>query len=84
MIFDGIVNAGTFGNGKYMVDLSKYATGTSDSASVANIAAKPLNAQDITMTSAVSSFLGLGVFVLLIPLAVAAAGIVVYRKRRNL
>lgn len=81
---DGIVNAGTFGNGKYMVDLARYATGAADSAAVTNIPPKPVNAKDITMTSAVSSFLGLGVFVFLIPLSIAAAGIVVFHKRRNL
>ena len=81
---DGIVNSGTFGNGKYMVDLTKYATGTADSSSQANLSAKPLNSTDITMTAEVSTFLGLGVFILLIPLAIAAAGIVVFNKRRHL
>lgn len=81
---DGIVNSGTFGNGTYMVDLAKYATGTSDSSSEVQITAKPMNATDITATAQVSSILGLGVFMLLIPLIIVVLGIWVYHKRRHL
>ena len=81
---DGIVNSGTFGNGTYTVDLAKYATGTADSSLNVNITAKPLNASDITMTSEVSTFFGLGVFVFLLPLLVAVFGITVFYKRRHL
>ncbi|QNK39475.1 hypothetical protein [Caproicibacter fermentans] len=79
-----IINSSAFGNGTYMVDLAKYATGTADSSSEVQLTTQPLNAQDITMTSQVSTFLGLGVFVLLIPLIVAVLGIWVYNKRRHL
>lgn len=81
---DGIVNVGTFGNGTYTVDLAKYATGTADSSLNVNIAAKPLYASDITMTSEVSTFFGIGVFIFLLPLLVAVFGIVVFYKRRHL
>jgi hypothetical protein len=81
---DGIINSSAFGNGTYMVDLSKYATGTSDSSSDVQFTAKPLNATDITMTSQVSTVLGLGVFMLLIPLIIVILGIWVYHKRRHL
>lgn len=85
MLFaDGVINSSAFGNGTYMVDLAKYATGTSDSSTEVQLTAKPLNATDISMTSQVSTFLGIGVFIFLIPLIVAIAGITVYRKRRNL
>ncbi|XOQ43104.1 MAG: ABC-transp-aux domain-containing protein [Clostridium sp.] len=81
---DGIINSDTFGNGLYMVDLAKYATGTSDSSTEVQISAKPLNAKDIIMTSQVSTFLGLGVFIIFIPVLVAVIGIFVYHKRRHL
>lgn len=81
---DGIINSSTFGNGTYMVDLARYATGTTDSSSEVQIPAQPLNAMDITMTSQVSSFFGIGVFILLIPLIIAILGIYVYNKRRHL
>lgn len=81
---DGIINSSAFGNGTYMVDLSKYATGTSDSSSEVQITAKPLNATDITATAQVSTFLGLGVFMFLIPLIIVILGIWVYHKRRHL
>ncbi|MFU0832008.1 MAG: ABC-transp-aux domain-containing protein [Oscillospiraceae bacterium] len=81
---DGIINSGTFGNGAYMVDLAKFATGSVDTSTDVQINARPLNATDITMTSQVSTFLGLGVFIILIPALVAVIGIVVYSKRRHL
>ncbi|WP_411678468.1 Gldg family protein [Caproicibacter sp.] len=81
---DGVINSSAFGNGTYMVDLAKYATGTADSSSEVQLSTQPLNATDITMTSQVSTFLGLGVFILLIPLIVAVLGILVYNKRRHL
>ena len=81
---DGIVNSDAFGNGTYTVDLAKYATGTADSSLNVNITAKPLNASDITMTSQLSTFFGVGVFIFLIPVLVAVFGIVVFYKRRHL
>lgn len=81
---DGIINSGTFANGAYMVDLAKYATGSADSSTDVQINARPLNATDITMTAQVSTFLGLGVFIILIPVLVAVIGIMVYNKRRHL
>lgn len=85
MIFsEGIINESTFGDGKYMLDLSKYATGTNDTATDVTIMPKEMNTSDITAKSAMANFLGLGIFTLLIPLAIAAAGIVVHHKRRHL
>ena len=84
LFMDGIVNSDAFGNGTYTVDLAKYATGTADSSLNVNITAKPLNASDITMTSQLSTFFGVGVFIFLIPLLVAVFGIVVFYKRRHL
>ena len=81
---DGVINSSTFGNGTYMVDLTKYATGTNDSSSEVQISAKPLDATDITMSSQLSTFFGVGVFMILIPLILIVLGILVYHKRRRL
>lgn len=81
---DGIINASTFGNGKYMADLSKYATGTTATANALNIPVKEMNASDITLSSSLAGVFGLGIFTVLIPLAIAITGIIVYSKRRHL
>ena len=71
-------------NSSYLVDLSKYSTGTSNSSLEVTSTSRELYAKDITLNSAQSMFLGLGVFTVIIPFAVLIAGIVVYRKRRSL
>ncbi len=84
MFSSQIMAASTFGNGKYLVDLSKYATGTSntDTAVVSN--SVQTNVADITLSAQASTLLGFGVFTVLIPLLIALAGILVYHKRRHL
>lgn len=79
-----ILSVNSLGNAKYAVDLSRYATGTTNAATA--ITATPLqtNVADITLNTALSSLLGIGVFTLLIPLLIAITGICVYYKRRHL
>ena len=84
MFAEQILDASTYGDGKYILDLSKYATGTTNSATEISIMPQETNVADITLDSGKSNLLGVGVFMLLIPLAVAVCGIVVYRRRRNL
>jgi len=79
-----ILSANTFGNGKYMVDLSRYATGTSNAATAITETSVQTNVADITLNTELSSLLGIGVFTLLIPLLIAITGICVYYKRRHL
>ena len=79
-----ILAANTYGNGKYVVDLSKYATGTSDTATAVTSTPVQTNVSDITLSAQTSTLLGFGVFTVLIPLLIAIAGIVVFRKRRHL
>ncbi len=71
-------------NSAYLVDLSKYSTGTANSSTQVTTTNRELYAKDITLGSAQSIFLGLGVFTVLLPAAILVAGIVVYRKRRSL
>lgn len=79
-----IISASTFGDGTYLIDLSRYATGTGNTAT--EIITNPVqtNVSDITLSTGVSTLLGFGVFTVLIPLLIAIAGICVFRKRRNL
>lgn len=84
MFGSDIVGAPAFGNGSYLVDLSRYATGTNDESTKITSTSRELYAKDITLSSAGSAVLGYGVFTVLIPLLVAIAGIIVHRKRRLL
>ncbi|MBW7572929.1 Gldg family protein [Caproiciproducens faecalis] len=85
MMFLGeIMGASTFGNAKYVVDLSRYATGTTNAATAITETSVQTNVSDITLSAEMSVLLGIGVFTLLIPLLVAIAGICVYHKRRRL
>lgn len=79
-----ILGASTFGNAAYLVDLSRYATGTTNAATAITETSVQTNVSDITLSAAMSTLLGLGVFTLLIPLLIVVAGICVYRKRRHL
>ncbi|MBE6821717.1 Gldg family protein [Caproiciproducens sp. LBM24188] len=84
-MFDAqILGASTFGNAKYAVDLSKYATGTSNTDTEITTTSQQTNVADITLGTQASKILGVGVFTILIPLLIAIAGIVVFRKRRHL
>ena len=74
----------TFGNANYTVDLSRYATGTTNAATAVKVNPVQTNVADITLSTAMTYRLGLGVFTLLIPLSILIAGICVYHKRRHL
>jgi hypothetical protein len=84
MFSAGAIDSSTFSNGSYFVDLTRYGTGLSGTDTKVETQSTVLNPQDILMNAAQARFLGLGIFTLLIPLAVAVAGIVVHHKRRAL
>lgn len=84
MFSSDILSATAFGNASYTVDLSKYATGTNTEATKITSTSHELYSKDIALSSTGIQVLGYGVFTILIPLAIAIAGIVVYRKRRLL
>lgn len=79
-----ILSVNTFGNGKYIVDLSKYAAGISNESTAITSTPVQTNVSDIKLSTQMANLLGLGVFTLMIPLLVAIAGIWVYQKRRHL
>ena len=84
MFSSDVLRASAFSNSSYVLDLSKYATGTSASSSNVVTTNHELYAKDISVNETGIRWLGFGVFTLLIPLAVAVAGIIVYRRRRTL
>ena len=84
-MFDSqLLSTSVVGNMQYLGDLSRYATGTNNTATQISSTSRELYAQDISVTSQMISLLGYGVFTILIPLIVMIAGIIVYRKRRAL
>ena len=84
MFDSSLLSTSVVGNMQYLGDLSRYATGTNNTATQISSTSKELYAQDISVTSQMISLLGYGVFTILIPLIVMIAGIIVYRKRRAL
>lgn len=73
----------TFGNGNYVVDLSRYATGTSNAATEVTITPVQTNTADITLSNGIATLLGFGVFTFLVPLVIAIVGFCVFFKRRH-
>ena len=84
LTFTSYLSSTTFGNAKYLVDLAKYTTGTSDSS--IGVSTKQVETQtyDITITTAARNVIGIGLFTIAIPLSLIIVGIVVYLKRRHL
>jgi ABC-2 type transport system permease protein len=79
-----LLGTDVFGNASFLGDLSRYATGTTDSASAIYTQSHELYTKDLAINSQTVNGLGYGVFTILIPLIVMIAGIIVYRKRRTL
>lgn len=84
MLSSSIIKATSFANGKYVAALSKYATGTQNSANTVDIESKDANVQDITLSAGMTTVWGVWVFMFLIPFAVITAGIVVFVRRKKL
>lgn len=84
MLSSSFLNASAFGDSKYVIDLMRYGTGTSNNDTGVTINPVQTNVTDITINSAVATGLGVGVFTILIPLCVLIAGIFVYLRRRHL
>lgn len=74
----------TFGNGDYVRDLLQLAAGSE--ASAVTVESQPIqtNVLDISISRSTAVVLGLGVFTVGLPLAILAAGLVIFLKRRHL
>ena len=85
MLTSQLLTTTVLGNGSYLADLSRYATGTTNSSAKIETTSTELYAKDIAITSQQQVvLLGYGVFTILIPLIVMIAGIIVHRTRRAL
>ena len=83
-IGSGLVDASAYANGDYILDLVKYATGTTDSDLGVVMHRVQNTTNDISMDQNLVGILGLGVFTLLPLIGLLIVGIVVYLKRRHL
>lgn len=84
MLDPSTLNTSTFSNGSYIIDLAKYGTGTTNTDNTVYSPRVEASVQDMTATTNVINFLGLGVFTITIPLVILLVGLVVYIKRRHL
>lgn len=76
------INSSTFGNKQFFTDLFSEITG----ADVSQVYIPPVqvNQLDIAASSSLVNILGLGVFTVLIPLAIIVIGLIIFLRRRHL
>lgn len=74
----------TFGNKALTTDLFKMLTNTNDTRVGLTVSQTQTNTLDITASAAVINMVGLVLFVVVVPLAVLAAGLVIFLRRRHL
>lgn len=77
------INSDSFGNKEWFCDLLQIATSTK-SHTVVTPVQSALAVMDIRASKRTIDIVGLGIFTVAIPLCILAAGLLVYRKRRNL
>lgn len=78
------VNQSAFSNASYVTELAKYATDTTNTNNTVYTPSVQTGVQDMTATTAVINFLGLGVFTIAIPVIILLVGLVIFFKRRHL
>lgn len=84
MLDPSTLTTSTFSNGTYFADLAKYATDTTETNNTVYSPRVEAGTKDMTATTNVINFLGLGVFTITIPVVILLVGLVVYIKRRHL
>ena len=84
MFVSSYLSSSTFGNSEYIVDLARFCAGIKDADTGVYIDKTAVNTYDISITSGARNFFGVGVFTILIPLAIIVAGLCVYLRRRHL
>lgn len=81
---DSFIAAPAFGNGNYVMDLMKQATGTDGSNVSVYTERVQTNVRDVTASQNTVVVLGLFVFTIALPVLILAAGLVIFLKRRHL
>ena len=84
MITSTYLNTNTFSNASYFSSVVKYATDTTNTDNTVYSPRVQAVTYDMTATTSVVNFLGLGVFTIIIPVVVLLVGLVIYFKRRHL
>lgn len=84
MLDPSTLTTSTFSNGTYFADLAKYATDTTETNNTVYSPRVEAGTKDMTATTNVINFLGLGVFTITIPVVILLVGLVVYIRRRHL
>ena len=74
----------TFGNKGYTLDFIKNLTGTTDTRVGLVVNQTQTNTLDISASSAVIQTIGLGLFTIVVPVAVLVIGLVIFLRRRHL
>ena len=74
----------TFGNKTLTLDFIKALTGTTDTRIGLTVTQTQTNTLDIAASSAVIQMVGLGLFTIVVPIAVHVAGLVIFLRRRHL
>ena len=74
----------TFGNKDYTLDFIKNLTGTTDTRVGLVVNQTQTNTLDISASSAVIQTIGLGLFTIVVPVAVLVIGLVIFLRRRHL
>lgn len=77
------INSDSFGNKEWICDLLRLTTNTKSNTAVIP-RQTALAVMDITASKQTIDIVGMGIFTIAIPLCILAAGLVIYRKRRNL
>ena len=84
--YDGssLLGNSTFGNKDATLDLIKNLTGTTDTRVGLTVNQTQTNTLDISASSAVIQTIGLGLFTIVVPVAVLVIGLVIFLRRRHL
>lgn len=84
--YDGssLLGNSTFGNKDVTLDLIKNLTGTTDTRVGLTVNQTQTNTLDISASSAVIQTIGLGLFTIVVPVAVLVIGLVIFLRRRHL
>lgn len=78
------ISNSTFANKSFTLDFIKSLTGTTDTRVGLSVAQTETNVMDISASSAVVYLVGFILFTVIVPLAVLAAGLIVFLRRRHL
>lgn len=84
MLLSTYLNVNTFSNSSYFSNVVKYATNTTNTDNTVYSPKTEVATYDMTATTSVVNFLGLGLFTITIPVVILLAGLVIYFKRRHL